>query len=153
MPKRDFKNVKQPKMLSNPREPLVRNVSPSVDLRFLHLSGYSLGYVYKKYGRSSEMGDFLKDFERFIYDFSGCSNIRTAKERYQSHNNATKKVLLPDRVKNVIKEMPSEMRGYIKNEIMHLHMKPSGKGKELLWGYFEENVFYILCFDVEHETI
>ena len=123
---------------------------PRVDFRYLSKTSKELWNVIKYYKNDkSQLKNYVTLLENFVYDFSECASYSEARRKYSSQNSGKKQ-----EVKNKIdlKDLPKDVKEFISSVgLTHFHMKPNGKGKELIWGFENGVTFYILALDPEHE--
>ena len=145
----------------NTNKPKHNNINPSfpksvvvVDLRYLHHSKMCLKNVFNELRKRSDDGRSFYDlFQRFIYEFSTCSNIGDAIKNYSSHKSGRK--VTSKTIENIINLIPeSNIKEVALKDYTHIHLKRYGEGKEIVWGFPDNNnTFYLLAIDIKHETI
>lgn len=122
------------------------SMEPSIDFRYLHESNRCWKFVYKKRKSKVEFDGFCDIFQGFVSSFTKYETIGEALSCYSSHKNGSK-------VSIDINFLPSEIRENAKKELVHLHLKPNGNGKELIWGFCDGGRLYLIAFDPDHELI
>lgn len=149
MSKKQIKiNVKQSQTSDVAKTRLVINTQkPNINLDYLKFSDKGFHFLFKNLRRTN--GDFYKILDDFIHEFPKSNDIGEGLKKYSSHRNG--KPIKNDRVNNMLKRLPEDIRNAAENEIRHIHFKANGKGKELLWGFQNGNTFYVIEFDLEHK--
>nr|DAX27495.1 MAG TPA: hypothetical protein [Caudoviricetes sp.] len=128
-------------------------VKPVIDFRFMHQSNKCFKYAYSCFKNKKDIDNFIDDFQEFVYKFSDCDSFSSALKLYSSHNSGSKLNCKDAKIKGVIDCLPSDVKQSIENDLIHLHIKPNGKGKVLVIGFTVGAKFFTLAIDVNHEII
>ncbi|MCI5722378.1 MAG: hypothetical protein MR283_00025 [Erysipelotrichaceae bacterium] len=144
--------------VSNPTEQKERFVQtiedqPMVDLRFLHQSNKCIKYAMDEIRGDSrtEKNIFIDCFQKFIFDFSNQISISKALKTYSSHNNGSS--LNYKDYRYLIEVLPESVQLIAKDELIHLHLKPNGKGQYIIIGFCLNDILFILAIDPKHKLI
>lgn len=144
--------------VSNPTEQKERFVQtiedqPMVDLRFLHQSNKCIKYAMAEIRGDSrtERDIFIDCFQKFIFDFSNQISISKALKTYSSHNNGSS--LNYKDYRYLIEVLPESVQLIAKDELIHLHLKPNGKGQYIIIGFCLNDILFILAIDPKHKLI
>ena len=126
---------------------------PSVDLRYLKHSNHCLKNAANYYRKNrKELNDFFDDFQMFIHNFSQKKEISESIKQFSSKNGAGRcEIIKKDFVANLINRLPVEVREFAKDELVHLHLKPNGKGKAVIFAFVQNNSLNVFGIDLEHE--
>lgn len=128
--------------------------NPVVCLKYLHNSSKCLATVTKQYKGKGGIG-FLKLFQEFIFNFSDHKSITESAKYFTPKNGSKIKKEANRYVKNIIDDFKQKNTNvdadYISDSIQHFHLKPGGKGKEVVFGFIKDNVFHIIAIDPFHE--
>lgn len=144
--------------VSNPTEQKERFVQtiedqPMVDLRFLHQSNKCIKYAMDEIRGDSrtEKNIFIDCFQKLIFDFSNQISISKALKTYSSHNNGSS--LNYKDYRYLIEVLPESVQLIAKDELIHLHLKPNGKGQYIIIGFCLNDILFILAIDPKHKLI
>lgn len=116
---------------------------PIIDFRYLAAGNKCWKHVHKCRPKTDQFNKFCDLFQDFIISFSDCERMSAALSRYSSHKKGGP-------MKYDVSFLPKNIQSIARDEVVHLHLKANGNGKERIWGFSIENVFYIIEFDLEH---
>jgi hypothetical protein len=137
------------------KENFVKTVEdqPMVDLRFLHQSNKCIKYAMDEIRRDSKTDRdmFIDCFQKFIFDFSTNTSISDALKMYSSHRNGSG--LKYTDYRYLIDVLPETVQSIAKDELLHVHLKPNGKGQYIIIGFCLNDILFVLAIDPKHKLI
>ncbi len=124
---------------------------PMINIKYFHQSNKCFKHLHSKRKNKKEFSDFCDLFQKFIFEFEECQEIGGAIKRYASNKNGKK--VIKEYTKNLLNFLPNDVQAFAKHEVIHLHLKPNGNSRELVWGFTQSNIFYVIALDPDHEGI
>lgn len=139
--------------LTNQTVPKIDVKAPEVSFKYLHSMKRCLSYVHKESKKRNI--DYFDRIQEFIRDYSNHISIDAACDYYCPQNGIKIKARDNTYTKNILRELKSKYPKidniFIKDELEHYHLKPNGKGAEVIFGFKTSNILYIVDFDLYHD--
>lgn len=102
--------------------------------------------------------DSIKSLESFLFTTNNFNNINELIKNFTSKNGS--KVHKNEFYKNLYNQLKKlnmfdqfESNDFKNNNIIHIHLKSNGKGKEVLHGVVLDNRFFVISMDFFHEFL
>lgn len=133
--------------------PKIEIKTPEVSFKYLYNMKRCLSYVHKESNKKTT--DYFDKIQEFINKYSMFDNINAANDYFCPRKGKKISSSGNKYIRELLKELKSnypEVDGkFVDDELDHYHLKPGGKGAEVVFGFTYSNVLYVVDFDLYHD--